>query len=39
MSGLTGFARLKLQAHTPAQIYSGFALGFLTIMALFLYKT
>jgi len=39
MSGLTGFARLKLNAHTPAQIYSGFALGFLTIMALFLYKT
>jgi hypothetical protein len=39
MSGLTGFARLKLQAHTPAQIYSGFALGFMTIMALFLFKT
>jgi hypothetical protein len=39
MAGFTGFARLKLQAHTPAQIYTGFALGFLTIMALFLYKT
>jgi membrane-associated phospholipid phosphatase len=39
MSGLTGFARLKLQAHTPAQIYSGFLLGFFTILALFLYKT
>jgi hypothetical protein len=39
MAGLTGFARLKLQAHTPAQIYSGFALGFFTIFCLFLYKT
>jgi membrane-associated phospholipid phosphatase len=38
-SGLTGFARLKLQAHTPAQIYAGFVLGFFTIIALFLYKT
>lgn len=39
VSGLVGFARLKLQAHTPAQIYAGFALGFFTIIALFLYKT
>ncbi|MCU0371215.1 MAG: hypothetical protein MUC31_07360 [Bacteroidales bacterium] len=39
MSGLTGFARLKLQAHTPGQIYSGFALGFLTMIALFQYKS
>ena len=39
VSGLTGFARLKLQAHTPAQIYSGFVLGFVTIIVLFLYKT
>jgi hypothetical protein len=39
MAGITGFARLKLQAHTPAQIYAGFLLGFFTIMALFLYKT
>jgi membrane-associated phospholipid phosphatase len=38
MAGITGFARLKLQAHTPAQIYSGFLLGFFTILALFLYK-
>ena len=37
-SGITGFARLKLQAHTPSQIYAGFALGFLTISALFFYK-
>jgi len=39
VSGLTGFARLKLQVHTPAQIYAGFVLGFVTIIALFLYKT
>jgi hypothetical protein len=39
MAGITGFARLKLQAHTPAQIYTGFILGFFTIMALFLYKS
>lgn len=37
-SGFTGFARLKLQAHTPAQVYTGFALGFLTIAALFFFK-
>ena len=28
-SGIIGFARLKLKAHTPMQVYSGFALGFL----------
>ena len=39
MSGITAFARLKLQAHTPAQIYTGFVLGFFTIFALFLTKT
>jgi hypothetical protein len=38
-AGLVGFARLKLQAHTNAQIYSGFLLGFLTIISLFLLKT
>ncbi len=27
LSGLVGFARLKLQSHSPAQIYSGFILG------------
>jgi hypothetical protein len=39
VSGLVGFARLKLEAHTPAQVYAGFVLGFFTIIALFLYKT
>ncbi len=28
MAGLVGFARLLLKAHTPAQIYTGFVLGF-----------
>lgn len=28
LSGLVGFARLRLNAHTPAQVYSGFLLGF-----------
>lgn len=27
-SGIVGYARLKLNAHTPAQVYSGFILGF-----------
>jgi membrane-associated phospholipid phosphatase len=39
IAGFIGFARLKLQAHTPAQVYAGFVLGFVTIIALFLYKT
>jgi membrane-associated phospholipid phosphatase len=37
-SGMIGYARLKLNAHTPAQVYSGFALGFFVELALmFLY--
>ena len=27
LSGIVGFARLKLDAHTPAQVYGGFFLG------------
>jgi hypothetical protein len=27
MSGLTGWSRVKLDAHTPGQVYAGFALG------------
>ncbi len=27
-AGLIGFSRLKLNAHTPSQVYSGFVLGF-----------
>lgn len=36
-SGLVGFARLKLEAHTPAQVYAGFMLGFLTILGMFFF--
>jgi len=35
LSGVVGFARLKLQCHSPAQIYSGYLLGAL-VTALFL---
>jgi membrane-associated phospholipid phosphatase len=30
VSGLLGTARMQLGAHTPAQIYTGFVIGFLT---------
>lgn len=39
MAGITGFARLKLEAHTPNQVYAGFLLGFFTILSLFLYQS
>ncbi len=28
LSGIVAYARLKLNAHTPAQVYTGFVLGF-----------
>ena len=28
MSGITAWARLKMDSHTPAQVYAGFGLGF-----------
>ncbi len=34
-AGLTGFARLKLGAHSEAQVYSGFGLGVLVMLGLF----
>ncbi|MBP6872391.1 MAG: hypothetical protein KBC43_10330 [Bacteroidales bacterium] len=39
ISGLTGFARLKLKEHTPAQVYAGFLVGFFTILGLFLVRS
>lgn len=30
--GLVGFARLKLMAHTPAQVYTGFLTGFVLML-------
>jgi hypothetical protein len=32
LGGLTGFARLSLNAHTPLQVYGGLATGFLVIV-------
>jgi len=37
IAGLTGFARLKLKAHSPTEVYSGFGLGVLVMMGLFLF--
>ncbi len=31
VSGVTGWARLKLGTHTPAQVYAGFGLGFTVV--------
>ena len=36
VAGLTGFARLKLNAHTPGQVYGGYLLGTGLMMGLFL---
>ena len=30
-SGLVGVARIRLKAHTPAQVYGGFAFGFAVV--------
>ena len=35
VAGVTGFARLKLNAHSPAQVYGGFILGVLVMLSLF----
>lgn len=37
VGGLTGFARLRLTAHAPAQIYTGFLSGAILMLALFLW--
>jgi hypothetical protein len=37
-SGIIGYSRLKLAAHTPAQVYAGFLLGFLVMVAVFILK-
>ena len=35
IAGLVGYARLKLEAHTPAQVYSGFTVGLISMFLLF----
>lgn len=37
IAGLTGFARLKLKAHSEAEVYTGFGLGVLVMLGLFLF--
>lgn len=36
-SGIVGYARLKLNAHNPAQVYSGFVLGFFTELLIMIF--
>jgi hypothetical protein len=35
LSGILGYARLRLNAHTPAQVYGGFLLGAVLVTVLF----
>lgn len=37
VSGMVGFSRLQLKAHTPAQVYSGFIAGLLVMLSLFIF--
>jgi membrane-associated phospholipid phosphatase len=37
VSGLVATARLKLNAHTPAQVYTGFLAGFIIELGLMLF--
>ena len=37
LSGIVAYARLKLKAHTPAQVYTGFVLGFFIELGLMLF--
>jgi membrane-associated phospholipid phosphatase len=37
IAGFVGFARLKLNAHSPSQVYTGFLLGFLVEFLLMIF--
>lgn len=37
LAGIIGFARLKLNAHSPAQVYTGFLLGFIVELGLMIF--
>lgn len=39
IAGLVGFARLKLNAHNYSQVYTGFLLGFFTILGTLMITT
>ena len=36
VSGCIGFARLRLNAHNPLQVYAGFLVGFLTVLTVYI---
>ncbi len=38
ISGIVASARLKLKSHSNAQIYSGFAMGFATVLIIFFFS-
>lgn len=38
LAGLLGYSRLKLEAHSPSQIYTGFSVGFVISFILFLIR-
>ena len=38
ISGIVAAARLKLKSHSNAQIYSGFAMGFATVLIIFFFS-
>lgn len=38
ISGIVAAARLKLKSHSNSQIYSGFAMGFATVIVVFLFS-
>jgi hypothetical protein len=37
LAGVVGYARLKLNAHTPAQVYTGFLMGFFVELILMIF--
>jgi len=37
LAGLIGYARLKLMSHRPIQIYTGYILGFMFMVGIYLF--
>jgi len=35
LAGIAAYARLRLDAHKPVHVYSGFLVGYFTILAIF----
>lgn len=38
ISGVVGYARLKLNAHSPSQVYTGWIVGAITVLAVYLFR-